>query len=77
MIRLALVAGHGIDSYSSAETGRGWRPGEARDVDPGIAAYLTSTFPGAFVAEAPAPAAAEPEHEAPAPEPRKSTRRRA
>lgn len=78
MIRLVLVAGHGIVSYSSAATGRGWRPGEARDVDQDVAAYLTSTFPGAFSEEPPPPApGAVAEDPAPAPEPRKPARRRA
>jgi hypothetical protein len=64
--------------YSSDEL-RSWMPGEAREVTEAQAAYLTSTFPGAFVAEAPAAPApvVEPEPAAPAPEPRKSARRRA
>ncbi len=34
-----------------------WPPGEAREVSPEVAAYLTTTHGSAFVVEAPEPAA--------------------
>lgn len=49
MTRVLLQAGHGLDCYSSALTEGGWRPGEERVVSASVAAYLTDTFPGAFV----------------------------
>lgn len=47
---LVLRLGYGLDhGYSSARTGRGWKPGQERDVDDETVRYLTEHFPGAFV----------------------------
>jgi len=46
---LLLRPGKEFESYSSAATGRGWRPGEVREVPESVATYLMSTFPESFV----------------------------